>query len=243
MFKNKGKIILIIVLVLQLITPLGLLIYEATVQNEINSTETNVILKVDSLGMNTDFVTISPDFTYDNMSYIDADGVDISDDYELLSNSEYKYIVFEDGEDGFSTYHISNKKPDHNRYIKNDDVYRIYSIDIPLEKEYTNLTEHYYHIYDRYNEASNVAHGVCEGPLTEAYVELIIHQNNVVAKNVNINGMELEDYLEACNNGEIHIERFEFNYFDDDFNLVDYYNSLDEDSKQMVDELAGQILK
>ncbi len=243
MFKNKGKIILIMVLVLQLAAPLGLLVYEATVQNEINNTDANVILKVDSLGMNTDFVTISPEFSYYNMTYIDGDGVDFDDDYEALSNSEYKYIVFEDGKDGFSTYHISNKKPEHNRYIKNENVYSIYSIDMPVTKDYQNLNERYYHLYDKDNEASNIAHGVCEGPLTEAYVELTIHKNNVVAKNVYINGMALEDYLDACNSEEIHIERFKYNYFDDDFSLMDYYNSLDEDSKEMVDELAGQILK
>ena len=227
MFKSKGKIILIIILIIQLLIPFGMLIYQGALNKKVNETPENVRLKINSISIYEENVCIS----------VDVNSI------HPLTVGEDKYLVFDELTDEYSDYYTSKEKPNHERYITFSNIYDLGDIATPLPKDYAHFSDSYWSIYDRENEASNIAHKRCEGPETEAYVDIAVHNGNFVLKNASIGGLSLEDYLKAINNGEINLNRYEFNYFDEDFNLGDYYDNLDEDTKEMVDELAGQILE
>ncbi len=227
MFKSKGKIILIIILVIQLVIPFGMLIYQGTLNKKVNETPENVRLKINSISIYEENVCIS----------VDVNSI------HPLTVGEDNYLVFDKLVSEYSNYYTSKKKPNHERYITFRNIYDLGDIATPLPKDYAHFSDSYWSIYDRESEASNIAHKRCEGPETEAYVDIAVHNGNFVLKNATIGGLCLEDYLKAIDNNEIDLRRYEFNYFDKDFNLGDYYDNLDEDTKEMVDELAGQILE
>jgi hypothetical protein len=89
----------------------------------------------------------------------------------------------------------------------------------------------------------NIAAGYFERPETEAYIDLTVRNGRFVVKDVIVNGMSLEEYVKACDSQEINIERFQTTYYNDDFNLGEYYDSLNQESQEMVDDLAGKILQ
>ena len=227
MFKSKGKIFFIIILVIQLLVPFGILIYQGALNKKINETPQNVRLKINSISVYEEDICIS----------VDVNSI------HPLTVGEDKYLVFDELTDEYSDYYTSKEKPNHERYISFRNIYDLNDIAVPLQKEYSHFSDSYWSIYDRDNEASNIAHQKCEGPATQAYADIAVHNGNFVLKNATIGGLCLEDYLKAIDNGKIDIKRYDFNYFDKDFNLGDYYNNLDEDTKEMVDDLAGQILE
>ncbi len=231
MFKNKGKYILIFVVIVQLILPLGLLLYQSNIQKKLDNMEPNVRIKIASIGVDTETIEIQFEIDYDTGYFVNEDSGNID---------EFSYIIFEDSETEYSRYSYSNEKPNHNKYVRYANYYELYSMTKPLKGEFSRFGDYYMVLYDRENEASNIAHHVCEGPETEAYAELTVHNGRFILKDAYVNGIRLDDYLTAYDKGEIDIQRYQYNYFDD-FSL-EYYDKLDEKSKEIVDNLAGKML-
>jgi hypothetical protein len=235
MFRNKTKIILIIVLIFQFISPLGLLVYQANIQNKLNTLEANVRLEVDSISTDVGYITIEPRIYYEDAVNID----------EYLSNfaEDYNYISFVGYDnEGYSKYSFDIDKPDQDIYV-GENLYDFYFIEIPFEDDFEKFGDCYWNIYHKENEKENIAAGYFEGPETEAYIDLTVRNGRFVVKDVIVNGMSLEEYVKACDSGEINIERFQTTYYNDDFNLGEYYDSLNQESQEMVDDLAGKILQ
>ena len=246
MFRNKTKALLIIFLVIQFLMPLGLLLYKGNTQKTLDNTEANVRLRVESIGIDSEVITIIPEVNHDGIRYVNKKGVIKELDDTETYYGDYNFFVFEQGENGYSSYYISDLKPEHNAYILCSDIYNLYSIEIPVDykyEAYEKFGDIYFHVYDKASEEENIEHGVCEGPATEAYVDLTIHNGNLVFKGANVGGYDLYEHLAKCDSGEIDIDRFEYNYFDTDFNLGDYYESLDEDTKELVDKAAESVLQ
>ena len=121
MFRNKTKIILIIVLIFQFISPLGLLIYQANIQNKLNTLEANVRLEVDSISTDVGYITVEPRIYYEDAVNID----------EYLSNfaEDYNYISFVGYDnEGYSKYSLILINP-----IKTSMLAKIFMIFILLK--------------------------------------------------------------------------------------------------------------
>ena len=97
MFKSKGKIILIIILIIQLLIPFGMLVYQGALNKKVNETPQNVRLKINSISVYEEDICIS---------------VDVNSIYPLTVGED-KYLVFDELTDEYSDYHPSKEKPNH----------------------------------------------------------------------------------------------------------------------------------
>ena len=106
MLKEKGKIILIVILVIQLITPFTFLIYQKSVNKHLEEPDEYIKLNIDSISVG-----------YENELFIEFD---ISEIHKTDNYYKYNYIIFEPSiNNEYSKIKLSNKLPQSNSYIYN----------------------------------------------------------------------------------------------------------------------------
>lgn len=205
MFKEKTKIILIIVLVVQLIAPFTFLIYQSSINKHLENNTEYIKLNIDSISVG-----------YENKLYIEFD---ISEIHKTDNYDEYNYIIFEPSiNNEYSKIKLSNQLPKSNNYIYNNNYYNLFYFE--SEEPYGIYEKHrHLNLYNKYNELNNVAYGHYEGPLTEAYALVGIYNNKFKIIEIFIDGYTINEYVTLYENSDINLLRY--NYYDWDIEFTD----------------------
>ena len=98
----------------------------------------------------------------------------------------------------------------------------------------------YLKLYDKYNELNNVARGVYNGPLTEAYALIGIYKNQFKIIEIYIGGYTLEEYLKFYESNEIDFLRYNHYNWGIDFTEDDYLKLIDENKRKYYDAVLTQ---
>lgn len=223
MFKKNSKIILIIILIVQLALPFTMFFHHKYLNSDILEKGTQATLKVDMIWFSEDELWVE----------LNVDSI------HPLTYSEDNYLVFEN-RDGckFTPYYTQEKKPATDSYLVFDKVYDLNSISVRKDGNGYG----WWSIYDRECEFENIQHGVCKGPEFDVYAVITVYKGNFKLVDVYINGLTLEEYVKECENGNIDLDRFEYNAFDTDFDFGEYWENLDDDTKDMMNDIAENVL-
>lgn len=220
MFKQNVKAILIFVIILQLIMPFSMLFYQANINYHLNKEENYFKLPLRHVSYFSDSCYL--EFLVNN-----------SIDYSKT------YLVYEKN-DGETSFTYSDSKPIHNNYLYVDSMFDLFSIsytpDYPFDY---NLIEDSNTIYDRDNEATNISNQICDGPETDAYVIVSVYKGNIKVVSAFIADYTIEEYLNAYENNEIDLMRFQYI---DEFNFSEYFDNLPESQKELFNNIAGNLL-
>ena len=228
MMKNKkGTIILSIILAIQFIIPLGVWGYETYKNKELEEKGQEVKILVDNV-------------------YYDDRGVIFRIDAleELMHKGSMKFIVFENNENGFSSFNEISGLPANDLYISGNRLYSWYSEDWGFKYESENQESEYdygyIHLYDREIEQANINHGFCEGSKTQAYAIFKIYKNRFKVVDVYIDEMPVDTVIEKYRNNEWNTTRFEEHYINENGAFI-YYDSGDY-YKEYYDVESGEYV-
>lgn len=219
MNKNKGTLILLIILAVQFIIPLSVWGYGTYKNKELDEKGQEVKLLVDWANYNKHEVV----FNIDELE-------------EILYGDE-GYIVFENDENGFSLPEAVNDITDKDLYVSRNIMYSWYQEAwcFRYESEITRTQDEYdyFELYDRGIEKTNIYRGNCEGPETQAYAVFKVYKNRFKLVNVYIDGMPVDEVIEKYNNNEWDNSRYEYQ----DQEIYSYYNEYyDEELEEYVTE-------
>lgn len=225
MFKKYGKIILIIVLIIQIATPISFLLYQINIKNNLEN-ETEFI----KLNINEIYIS-------DNNIHIEFD---FSDFYEIDNYYDYTYIIFEPSKNNeYSSFTLSNTPEKNKQYIFQETFNELNWL---ILEDY-NLPYNIIHenLYNKYAELENVATGNFTGPLTEAYALLKIYKNQFKIVEIYIDNYTLKDYIELYKNNEINITRFVYHdYYE--YNVLtkdDYLKVIEKNKTNLYNEFLN----
>lgn len=217
MLKDKLKIILITVLVIQLITPFTFLIYQANITKHLNDDTEYIKICIDSINYDSfDDGEININLNIDEIFY--------SDEYY-----ENDYLLFETSENNeyssvkFSKSIIKNNK----HYINKNSFYKLEYLNYEYNDE-SLKNNSYLELYNKTNELENVANGYADGNLTEAYAILKIYKNHFKLEEIYVGGYTLKEFLNLYNQQKIDISRFKY-YNHPTLKKSDYLKYIDED--------------
>ncbi|MBE6749224.1 MAG: hypothetical protein E7557_08380 [Ruminococcaceae bacterium] len=223
MFKRKGKLILIIAIIIQLTIPFSMLFYQININYNLNKEENYFKIPLRNI-------------------YYFSDGCSLEIDSEnyISYNLDDNFLVFEKNENNIS-YEVSDFKPKHNNYLYINTSNNLYDLNYVPEYDFNyELIEYSNIIYDKDNEEANIARGLVEGPETEAYATVSIYKGHIKVIKVYIENYTLEEYLKACDNNLIDLKRYQYV---DEFNFSEYFDNLSESQKELLNNLAENILK
>lgn len=226
MLKEKGKIILIIILVIQLITPFTFLIYQKSVNKHLEEPDECIKLNIDSISVG-----------YENELFIEFD---ISEIHKTDNYYKYNYIIFEPSiNNEYSKIKLSNKLPQSNSYIYNEHYYNLFNFE--ADEPYDIYEKHgHLNLYNKYNELNNVAHGNYEGPLTEAYALVGIYNNKYKIVEIYIDGCTINEYVTLYENGEINLLRYNYYDWNTKFTNDDYLKIIPENKRNLYYLVLGE---
>ncbi len=226
MLKEKGKIILIIILVIQFITPFTFLIYQRSVNKHLENPNEYIKLNIDSISVG-----------YENKLFIEFD---ISEIHKTDNYYKYNYIIFEPPiNNEYSKIKLSNKSPENNNYIYNDHYYNLFYYE--SEEPYGFYEKHkYLNLYNKYNELDNVAYGHYEGPLTEAYALVGIYNNQFKIIEIYIDGYTINEYVILYENSDINLLRYNYYDWDTEFTKEDYLKIIPENKRNLYYLVLGE---
>ena len=215
MIKEKTKIILIIVLIIQIISPFTFLIYQSSVNKHLESNTEYIKLNIDEIT-----------FSFENRLYIK-----FCDSY-IYDYNYNKYIVFEPSiNNEYSNIYSTENPTKTNHYLTYDNLDELiyYEIEDPygIYEKYGSLN-----IYNKYNELNNVINGYSDGPLTEAYAIIGIYNNQFKINKIYINGYTLEDYIKLYGAKEIDLLRYHRLFWDVHYTEDEYLNLIDENKRK-----------
>ena len=226
MLKEKGKIILIIILVLQLITPFTFLIYQRSVNKHLEEPDEYIKLNIDSISVG-----------YENELFIEFD---ISEIHKIDNYYKYNYIIFEPSiNNEYSKIKLSNKLPQSNSYIYNEHYYNLFNFE--ADEPYNIYEKHgHLNLYNKYNELNNIAYGIYEGPITEAYALVGIYNNKYKIIEIYIDGYTINEYVTLYENGEINLLRYNYYDWNTEFTNDDYLKIIPENKRNLYYLVLGE---
>ena len=195
MNKNKGMIILAVILAVQFIIPLGIWGYETYKNKELEEKGCEVKLLVDRI-------------------YYDETGVTFRIDAleELFLKKSMNYIVFDNNENGFSGFKEISGFPESDLYVSSNRLYDWYSDYWGFYYESEAIGDDYYgfaELYSREMEQANINHGFIEGPETEAYAVFKVYKNRIEVVNVYLDGVSVDIAIEKNKNSEWDTSRYD----------------------------------
>ncbi len=225
MNKNKGMIILSIILAVQFIIPLSVWGYETYKQRELDEKGQEVKLLVDWVH-------------YDEHKIEFGNGVLES----VVYSNDNKFVVFETKENGFEIPVVTDS-PETDLYISVNRLYSLYRENwcFVYESETTKAQYEYdfYQLYNKENESENIKKGACEGPETQAYVVFKVYKNRFEVVNVYIDGKPVDTVIEEYNNNQFDIERYDYDIFADFEEPYD--DEIEEDTTAVTDANGESI--
>ena len=226
MLKEKGKIILIIILVVQLITPFTFLIYQKSVNKHLEEPDEYIKLNIDSISVG-----------YENELFIEFD---ISEIHKIDNYYKYDYIIFEPSiNNEYSKIKLSNKLPQSNSYIYNEHYYNLFNFE--ADEPYNIYEKHgHLNLYNKYNELNNIASGIYEGPITEAYALVGIYNNKYKIIEIYIDGYTINEYVTLYENGEINLLRYNYYDWNTKFTNDDYLKIIPENKRNLYNLVLGE---
>ena len=219
MFKRNAKNILIFVIIIQLIIPIAMLLYQANISHNLKNENNYFKIPLRSIYYYVDSCSLET-------------LIDESVDYSK------NYFVFEKSENT-TKFTNSDSKPKHNNYLYTDSLFDFYNLYYTPEFDFNiDLIETTNTIYDKDNEKNNITNGLVEGPETEAYAIVSVYKGQVKVISVFIENYTLEEYLKACENEEIDLTRYQYI---DEFNFSEYFNNLSDSQKELFNNLAEKL--
>ncbi len=226
MLKEKGKIILIIILVVQLITPFTFLIYQKSVNRHLENPNEYIKLNIDSISV-----------SYENELFIEFD---ISEIHKIDNYYKYNYIIFEPSiNNEYSKIKLSNKSPKNNNYIYNEYYYNLFNFE--ADEPYDIYEKHgHLNLYNKYNELNNIAYGIYEGPITEAYALVGIYNNKYKIVEIYIDGYTINEYVTLYENGEINLLRYNYYDWNTEFTDEEYLKIIPENKRNLYYLVLGE---
>ena len=214
MFKRYGKIILIIIIIIQLITPLSFLFYQINIKKHLENDSEYIKLNINEIWIN------------DNNIYIDFSFNEL---YNINEYYNFSYVIFEPSKNNeYSKISVSNTIPKNKKYIHNDSIDELSTIILEDYEQSYNIN--YENLYSKYTELENVASGNFTGPLTEAYALLKIYKNQYEIVEIYIKDYTLHEYIELYKNNEINLSRFVYHDYSE------YHLLTEEDYLKVIDE-------
>lgn len=226
MIKQKMKIFLIFVLIVQLITPFTFLIYQNNINKHLEEPDEYIKLNIDSIYVG-----------YENKIFIEFDSSDI---YKYNNFDEYNYIIFESSiNNEYSKIKTSNKLPKTNNYIHADNFYDLFYYN--SEEPYGIYEKHgHLNLYNKYNELDNVTHGHYDGPLTEAYAILGIYKNQFKIIEIYIDGYTITEYVKLYETSDINLLRYNYYDWNTKFTNEDYLKIIPENKRNLYYLALGE---
>lgn len=226
MLKEKGKIILIVILVIQLITPFTFLIYQKSVNKHLEEPDEYIKLNIDSISVG-----------YENELFIEFD---ISEIHKTDNYYKYNYIIFEPSINSeYSKIKLSNKLPQSNSYIYNEYYYNLFNFE--ADEPYNIYEKHgHLNLYNKYNELNNIAYGIYEGPITEAYALVGIYNNKYKIVEIYIDGYTINEYVTLYENGEINLLRYNYYDWNTEFTDENYLKIIPENKRKLYYLVLGE---
>ncbi|MBR3809568.1 MAG: hypothetical protein IKK46_04610 [Clostridia bacterium] len=222
MFKRNANKILIFVIIIQLIIPVAMLLYQADISRNLKKEENYFIIPLKSI-----------EYYYDSCSL--EMSIDNYTDYDK------NYFVFEKTENT-TNFINSDSKPKHNNYLYLDinSMYDFYNLNYTPEFSFNfDLIENTNTIYNTDNEKRNISNGLVEGPETEAYAIVSVYKGQTEVINVFIDNYTLEEYLKACESNLIDLKRYQYI---DEFNFSEYFENLPDNQKDLINNVAESFL-
>ncbi|MEE1504619.1 MAG: hypothetical protein UGF89_10305 [Acutalibacteraceae bacterium] len=215
MKNKKGTIILSIILAVQFIIPLSVWGYETYKNKELDEKGQEVKIFVDWVNYEERIIEFH-----------------INNEEEILYDDN-KYIVFENGEDGFSTPKTVASIPSTDLYITQNKLYSWYRPNwcFEYESEITKAQDEYdyFELYNGEIEKENIEQGYSNGPQTKAYAVFKVYKNRFKVVNVYIEEMPVDTVIEKYNNNEWDNSRYEYQYDDYDEIVEEIYDAVIEE--------------
>ncbi len=219
MFKRNTRNILIFVIIIQLIIPLAMLLYQTNISYNLKKEENYFKIPLRSIEY-----------------YSDGCSLEILID-EYIDYTK-NYFVFEKSENT-TKFTISDSKPKHNHYLDINSR-NIYNLNYISKYDFNyELIEYSNTIYDIDNEKRNISNGLVDGSETEAYAIVSVYKGQIKVVSVFIENYTLEDYLKACENNEIDFTRYQYI---DEFNFSEYFDNLSDSQKELFNNIAENVL-
>lgn len=215
MKNKKGTIILSIILAVQFIIPLSVWGYETYKNKELDEKGQEVKIFVDWVNYEERIIEFH-----------------INNEEEILYGDN-KYIVFENGEDVFSTPKTVASIPSTDLYITQNKLYSWYRPNwcFEYESEITKAQDEYdyFELYNGEIEKENIEQGYSNGPQTKAYAVFKVYKNRFKVVNVYIEEMPVDTVIEKYNNNEWDNSRYEYQYDDYDEIVEEIYDAVIEE--------------
>lgn len=227
MNKNKGMIILSIILAIQLVFPLSVWAYETYKNDELEEKGQEIKLLVDRV-------------------HYDEHKIETGNDVlaSIAYSNENKFVVFETKENGFEIPVVTDS-PETDLYISVNRLYSLYRENwgFVYESETVKAQDEFdfYRLYDKEIESENIRYGLCEGPETQAYVVFKVYKNRLKVVNVYIDGKPVDTVIEEYNSNQYDVERYEYNdyeYYSYDEETEAYTDVTDSDGNYVTEPVA-----
>lgn len=201
MNKSRGIIILAIIFAVQFSVPFGALKIQQYQIKEFDKEAQEIKVLLSSVEYTVEEVFC----VYDQSCY----------EERISCYDSYGYIEFTESNDGYYDCSNSEEKPKTDLYLKETEDFTSGYIVYPVDDYFY---DHYYDLlYDKENERLNIENGLYEGPETEAYITLKIHNGKYKVTGVYVDGVAVEELLEKSENGEINFDRYDsYEEYDDD---------------------------
>lgn len=218
MFKRNAKNILIFVIIIQLIIPIAMLLYQANISHNLKNENNYFKIPLRSIEYYSDGCSLE---------------ILLDESVDYTKN----YFIFEKSENT-TKFTNSDSKPKHNHYLDTN-TRNIYNLTY-VSKYYFNydFIDYSNIIYDIDNEKRNISNGLVEGPETEAYAIVSVYKGQTKVVSVFIENYTLEEYLKACENKEFDLTRYQYI---DEFNFSEYFNNLPDSQKELFNNLAENL--
>ena len=225
MNKKYGKLLLIIIIVVQLAVPVTLLATKLATMKAVNEHGTDIKVSVQSIYFDS------------NCIYIQSDELGAVDYAHT-----YKYVTFKAEDNGYCYVERTNEKTSDGAYLKAGSYGNWSWYCIPYRN--SGITEEtlgvenvgYYNIYNAEIEKENILNGHIGGLPTEAYMIMRIYNGEFEIKEVYVGGVTLIEFLNKTMNGEIDPDRFEYCY-----EGYEYYEYYDERDEEVYDDKTEEI--
>ena len=219
MFKRNAKNILIFVIIIQLIIPLAMLLYQSDISYNLKKEENYFKIPLRSIEYYSDGCSLE---------------ILIDESVDYTKN----YFIFEKSENT-TNFVNSDSKPKHNHYLDVNSR-NIYNLNYISKYDFNyELIEYSNTIYDRDNEKRNISNGLVDGSETEAYAIVSVYKGQTKVVSVFIENNTLEDYLKSCENNEIDLTRYQYI---DEFNFSEYFENLPDNQKDLINNIAESVL-
>ncbi|MBR5442075.1 MAG: hypothetical protein IKV44_03890 [Clostridia bacterium] len=200
MNKNKGMIILSIILAIQLVFPLSLWAYETYKNNELEEKGQEIKVLVDWV-------------SYDENKIKFGSGALESAVY----SHDNRFVVFEEKENGYEIPVVTDST-ETDFYIGVDRLYSLYRekwcFMYETKTAKAQNENEFFWLYNKDVESENIRKGTCEGPGTQAYAVMKIYRNRIKVINVYIDETPVDTVIEKYNNNQFDAERYEYDIFE-----------------------------